>query len=53
MTIDGKRRYVIEVLAGKSKIKRFIYERKVRSMSEGEVLKLYYLLSDRTGAENE
>lgn len=53
MTIEGKRRYVMEKLAGKNWIKRIIYKRRVRRMTVSEVLSLYYLLSDKRGAENE
>lgn len=53
MTLETKRRYVIECFAGKSKLKRIYYTMKVQNMREGEVIRLYNLFADKRGAGNE
>lgn len=53
MTLETKRRYVIKCFAGKSKLKRIYYTMRVQNMSEGEVIRMYNLLADKRGADNE
>lgn len=42
MILDDKRKYLLEVYAGKSKLLRFYWSWRIARMSEGEVLERFY-----------
>ena len=47
MTLRAMRKYIARALAGKSKLSKWIAVQRVNAMSAGEVLRTYYLLTDR------
>ena len=47
MTLKAMRKYIIRALAGKSWLSKWITLQRVNAMSAGEVLRTFYLLTDR------